>query len=84
MPKFYIESGELQGVVDANNPTQACVKVIKKKMFDENSEHINLGEVFSINQKGFLSQREPFIVDTFNDLFINTTTVFEALEGETE
>ena len=58
MPKFYVESGDLLKVVDADNPIDACKKAIKisvKELMSDDSKDVDLGLLFVVVRKVFLA-----------------------------
>ena len=77
MPKYYVETGTLQEVVQADNPNGACLVAVYKatKCYKETGKNVTLGEAFIVNEIGFPSNREPFILDTVNDIMVSTDDV---------
>ena len=79
MPKYYVETGTLQEVVQANDPNKACLLAVYKatKTYHETGRNVTLGEAFIVNERGFPSNREPFILDTVNDTMVSTDTIID-------
>ena len=82
MPKYYVETGTLQEVVESNTAFDACVRAVRRATNEylEGGENVTLGESFIVNQRGFPSNREPFTLDTENDAMVSTNHIIEALE----
>ena len=82
MPKYYVETGTLQEVVESNTAFDACVRAVRRATNEylEGGENVTLGESFIVNQRGFPSNREPFTLDTENDTMVSTNHIIEALE----
>ena len=82
MPKFYVETGTLQEVVESNTAFDACVRAVRRATMEylNGGENVTLGESFIVNQRGFPSNREPFTLDTLNDTMVSTSRIIEALE----
>ena len=51
MPKFYVESGDLRRVQDANNPTEAVIAALTRET--EEREDLSLGVLVGVNEVGF-------------------------------
>ena len=84
MPKYYVETGNLQQVVASRTPFYACVFAVRRAsnhFLDTGEGGVTLGDSFIVNQKGFPSNREPFLIDSFNDTIIPTSRVIEAYEN---
>tara|TARA_Y100000034_G_C6704575_1_gene310911 strand:- start:322 stop:579 length:258 start_codon:yes stop_codon:yes gene_type:complete len=84
MPKFYVETGTLQEVVQSNTAFDACVGAVRRatREYLNGGENVTLGESFIVNQRGFPSNREPFTLDTLNDTMVSTSRIIEAFEDE--
>ena len=84
MPKFYVETGTLQEVVQSNTAFDACVGAVRRATMEylNGGENVTLGESFIVNQKGFPSTRKPFTLDTANDTMVSTSRIIEAFEDE--
>ena len=82
MPKFYVESGDLLKVVDADNPIDACKKAIKisvKELMSDDSKDVDLGLLFVVSEKGFPSLREPFTIDTASETVVDTEQILDSM-----
>ena len=81
MPKYYIESNDLKVVLVANKPLEACVKAMSLLLSKTPKELANLalGEKFVVSEKGFVSDRNPFIIDTLSEYIIDTDEVIDCL-----
>ena len=79
MPKYYVETGTLQEIVQADNPNRACLVAVYKatKCYQETGKNVTLGEAFIVNEIGFASNREPFILDTANDTMVSTDDIID-------
>ena len=79
MPKYYVETGTLQEIVQADNPNRACLIAVYKatKYYKETGKNVTLGEAFIVNEIGFASNREPFILDTVNDIMVSTDDIID-------
>ena len=82
MPKFYVETGTLQEVVQSNTAFDAYVGAVRRATMEylNGGENVTLGESFIVNQKGFPSNRKPFTLDTANDTMVSTSRIIEAFE----
>jgi len=49
MPKYYIQDGLDEAVVDAQSPTSACVKAIRLHMF----RSVMIGGHYWVSERGF-------------------------------
>jgi len=84
MPKYYVETGTLQEVVMADNPTEACrmaIRSVSRLFLKTGDGDVVLGESFIVNERGFPSNRSPFTIDTFNDTLVSTSTIIEDYEN---
>ena len=64
MPKYYVESGNLQVVLESDNPLNACIQAFNKevdKWRDTDCDMLEFEDVFFVSEKGFLSTREETI-----------------------
>jgi len=62
MAKYYVETGNLQVVVDANEPFSACTKALMMYAESNTDKSITLGDQFTVNETGFPSNREPYTI----------------------
>ena len=81
MPKYYIESNDLKVVLVANKPLEACVKAMSLLLSKTPRELANLalGEKFVGSEKGFVCDRNPFVIDTLSEYIIDTDEVIDCL-----
>ncbi len=81
MPKYYVESGELQKVVDAIDGNEACRKSVQLSIEEmmKTDKFIDLGLCFIVSEKGFPSLRDPFQIDTISEQIISTDDVLDSL-----
>ena len=81
MSKYYVESNDLKVVLVANKPLEACVKAMSLLLSKTPKELANLalGEKFVVSEKGFVSDRNPFIIDTLSEYIIDTDEVIDCL-----
>ena len=83
MPKFYVETGSLQEILEASGPFEACVNAVHRASnhyLKTGDGDVTLGEWFVVNEKGFPSDREPFLLDTTNDSLFPTKEIIEAYD----
>jgi hypothetical protein len=59
--KFYVQSGNLKELVLADTPVNAIIKAIRR---NEHDVTIGTSDVFTVSQKGFVLDREDFMLDT--------------------
>ena len=67
MTKYYVETGNLQVVVDANEPFSACTKALVMRaeaddLFVNSNKTLALSDQFTVNETGFPSNREPYTI----------------------
>ena len=55
MVKYYVECGDLKRVLMSTEPFKACVRA----MLDEYREDLNLGLMFVVSERGFVTERQP-------------------------
>tara|TARA_Y100000310_G_C19948527_1_gene475786 strand:+ start:141 stop:401 length:261 start_codon:yes stop_codon:yes gene_type:complete len=83
MAKYYVECGEIKDVLNASNPMDACVCSIVRRMKynlkNNKEQHCNLQEMFTINEKGFVSERSSSTMNSIDEEFIDIKIVFEEL-----
>jgi hypothetical protein len=83
MAKYYVECGEIKDVLNANNPMEACVCSIMRCMLynlrNDKKQNCNLAKTFTVNEKGFVSNRESLEMDSVTEAFIDIEKVFEEL-----
>jgi len=65
MAKYYVESGNLQVVVDDTEPFSACTKALIMRaeaddILGSSSKVISLSDNFIVTETGFPSNREPY------------------------
>ena len=70
MPKFYVKSGELEVVLVAKNPFDACCRAINSI-----TERITVDHEFDVNRRGF---------ESLPELSFDVETVVEAAGWEWE
>jgi hypothetical protein len=80
MAKYYVESEDLKVVLVAESPFEACTKAMFSMLHkcSENLEKFSLGEKFVVSERGFVSDRAPFVIDT-NEHIIDTEKVIDCL-----
>ena len=77
MPKYYVECGDIKDVLNAEDPLDACTRSVVRRM--KLSSMCNLLKTFTVNEKGFVSDRVPLVVDSVSEEFIDTKEVFDEL-----
>ena len=77
--KYYVDSGELKIVLEANNPLDACAKAIYQSL--EKSESIeetcSFEQKFVVSQKGFVTERVPFVIEVPFESIVDADDVLE-------
>ena len=80
MAKYYVECGEIKDVLNAKSGIEACVlSVIRRMMTKAGEQHCNLQKTFMINEKGFVSERDSYKMDSSSEQFIDIKRVFKEL-----
>ena len=81
MPKYYVESNDLKVVLVANKPFEACVKAMGVLLTKDRKElsGIAIGDKFMVSERGFVCDRNPFVIDTTNEHIIDTDEVIDCL-----
>ena len=83
MAKYYVECGEIKDVLNADSPMDACVCSIMRCMLhnvrNDKQQNCNLTKTFTVNEKGFVSNRESLEMDSVTEAFIDIEKVFEEL-----
>jgi len=77
--KYYVDSGELKIVLEANDPLDACAKAIYQSL--EKSESIeetcSFEQKFVVSQKGFVTERVPFVIEVPFESIVDADEVLE-------
>ena len=76
MAKFYIQSGELRDVIDADDADAAAHAAVKSYI---DSGGRKLGHLIVISERGFPAENGDFEGD---DLLYSTQQALDAIEGE--
>jgi len=82
MAKYYVECGEIKDVVNASNPMDACVCSVVRRMKNlknNKEQNCDLQKMFTVNEKGFVSERSSSTMNSIDEEFIDIKTVFEEL-----
>jgi hypothetical protein len=81
--KYYVDSGELKIVLEADNPLDACAKAIYKSidMAKRIEEVPSFEQKFIVSEKGFATNREPFVLEVPFEAIIDADDVL-AYYGE--
>lgn len=77
MTKYYVQSGNLKELVLADTPINAIIKSIK---LNEHDVTIGTSDVFTVSQKGFVLDREDFMLDTTE--VVHLDEVLEVMSNE--
>ena len=80
MPKYYVESGEIKSVIQAEDEVDACVKSLKKALSVD--ESLDVGLLFVTSEKGFPLERVPLVLDTHNEKFFDSEEIFSTIDRE--
>ena len=84
MSKYYVESGQIRSVLEANDPMDACVKATVA-YFPEIVEGkkdiatIRVATIYVVSEKGFPNDRFPFVLDTSEPIYTKAN-VFRAIK----
>ena len=83
MAKDYVECGEIKDVLNAKNSMEACVCSVIRKMKhnlqNDLDQNCNLEKTFTVNEKGFVSERDSYKMDSSSEEFIDIKKVFKEL-----
>jgi len=83
MAKYYVECGEIKDVLNANNPMEACVCSIMRCMLhnlrNDKQQNCDLQKTFMVNERGFVSERDSYKMDSSSEQFIDIESVFKEL-----
>jgi hypothetical protein len=83
MAKYYVECGDIKDVLNADTPMDACVCSVIRRMEQDiknnKEQSCDLVKMFTVNEKGFVADRVPMVVDTVTEQFLDLETVFEEL-----
>jgi hypothetical protein len=83
MAKYYVECGDIKDVLNADTPMDACVcsviRRMEQDMKNNKEQSCDLVKMFTVNEKGFVADRVPMVVDTVTEQFLDLETVFEEL-----
>jgi len=81
--KYYVDSGELKIVLEADSPLDACAKAIYQNI--QSSEDIeevwSFEQKFVVSEKGFVTDREPFMIEVPLETIVDADDVL-AYYGE--
>ena len=75
--KYYIESGGLKTVLDANSPIKGCAKALYNilRKAKNTNDVPKLNQQFLVSERGFISDRVPFQVEVPFDMIIHADDV---------
>tara|TARA_B100000029_G_C17492667_1_gene929692 strand:+ start:478 stop:741 length:264 start_codon:yes stop_codon:yes gene_type:complete len=83
MAKYYVECGEIKDVLNAKSSMEACVCSVIRKMKhnlqNDLDQNCNLERLFTVNEKGFVSERDSYKMDSSSEEFIDIKKVFQEL-----
>ena len=83
MAKYYVECGEIKDVLNAKSSMEACVCSVIRKMKhnlqNDLDQNCNLERLFTVNEKGFVSERDSNKMDSSSEEFIDIKKVFQEL-----
>jgi hypothetical protein len=84
MSKYYVESGQIKTVLEAEGPMDACVKAtvayfpeITKGKRDIATTRV--ATIYVVSEKGFPNDRFPFVIDTSEPVY-SKASVFRAIK----
>ena len=83
MAKYYVECGEIKDVLNARNSMEACVCSVIRKMKGNlkgnKEQQCNLQKNFVVNERGFVSERDSYKMDSYSEEIIDIKKVFKEL-----
>ena len=79
MAKYYVESGNFHVVIESTSSFNACVKAVRTAIDTGVKNSIDLDATFLVNETGFPSERETFVINSCDEKVYDIETVFEAL-----
>ena len=83
MAKYYVECGEIKDVLNARSSMEACVCSVIRKMKgnlkNDKEQQCNLQKNFVVNERGFVSERDSYKMDSSSEEFIDIKKVFKEL-----
>ena len=81
--KYYVDSGELKIVLEADSPLDACAKAVYQNI--QSAEDIEevwaFDQKFIVSEKGFATEREPFMLEVPLETIVDAEDVL-AYYGE--
>lgn len=80
MPKYYVQSGEVKNVTEAEDEFDACVKSLKRALSLD--EDLEVGLLFVTSEKGFPLERVPLVLDTHNEKVFDSYEIFSTISRE--
>ena len=83
MAKYYVECGEIKDVLNARSAMEACVCSVIRKMKgnlkNDKEQQCNLQKNFVVNERGFVSERDSYKMDSYSEEIIDIKKVFKEL-----
>ena len=83
MAKYYVECGEIKDVLNSSSHMNACIcsviRCMKDNMENGKDQSCDLTKIFIVNERGFVSERDSYKMDSSSEQFIDTDRVFEEL-----
>ena len=83
MAKYYVECGEIKDVLNARSSMEACVcseiRKMKGNLKNDKEQQCNLQKNFVVNERGFVSERDSYKMDSYSEEIIDIKKVFKEL-----
>ena len=83
MAKYYVECGEIKDVLNARSSMEACICSVIRKMKgnlkNDKEQQCNLQKNFVVNERGFVSERDSYKMDSYSEEIIDIKKVFKEL-----
>jgi hypothetical protein len=76
MNKYYVQSGELKTVIMAKSQFDACLRSLNR-YFDTD---IMISASFTVSERGFVLDREPFWIDTTENIYSSEEVMSEYIK----
>jgi len=76
MNKYYVQSGEIKTVILAKSPLDACLKALDI-YFDRD---IKISPSFTVSQRGFVLEREPFWINSDENIYSSKEVISEYMK----
>ncbi len=79
MSKYYVETGEVKGVIEASSPEKAAELVIAKAF--KLKANLNVDYTILVNERGFIKDREDQYNLRDDDVVLSTLVIMDMLQN---